>query len=309
MSWFKKILQDPLLHFISLGAGVFLLFHVVSPEGSGLGNKVIVVDREALLTHIQYRTRTFEPQVAANRLAALSAQELENTINEYVREEALHREAKAMGMEANDYIIKRRLIQKVEFLAQGFADATIDVSEADLVQHLDAHRDDYFVEPHVTFTHVFFNAKQRGQEAARAAAESELKKLNAAKAPFTDAGRYGDRFVFHRNYVERTEDFISSHFGSTLANAVFNTPAGDGAWRGPYTSPYGEHLVLLSSSVEGRYPPLAEVRAQVEEDVRRLQARERLGAAIDEIVASYEVRRSVDAVMPELQAMVTGAAR
>jgi len=294
VSLLKRTLKEPLLHFIAAGAAVFLLFQAVSPEGAGLGDKVIVVDRESLLTHIQYRTRTFEPRVAADRLAALSTEELDRMIREYVREEALHREAKAMGMDANDYIIKRRLIQKVEFLAQGFADASIDFNEEDLAQYLEVNRDDYFIEPQVTFTHVFFNADKRGREAARAAAEEVLVQLNAAGVPFAEAGRHGDRFIYHLNYVERPADLVASHFGPELAEAVFSAPAGDGAWRGPYASEYGAHLVLVSRSEPGRYPELAEVRARVLDDLRRTRARERLDAAIDEIIAGYEVRHSLD---------------
>ncbi len=291
-------LKEPLLHFITAGVAVFLLFEAVSPDGAGLGDKVIVVDRESLLTHIQYRTRAFEPRIAADRLATLSAEELERTIRDYVREEALHREAKAMGMDANDYIIKRRLIQKVEFLAQGFAEASIDIDEADLARYLEGNRDDYFIEPKVTFTHVFFNADRRGREEAHAAAEAALMRLNGAGVPFAEAGRHGDRFIYHLNYVERTTDLVASHLGPGLTKAVFSAPAGDGVWRGPYVSEYGAHLVLVSRSEPGRYPELAEVRARVMDDVRRTRARERLDAAIDEIIASYEVRRSLGSERP-----------
>lgn len=62
----------------------------MAPAGSGGANGVIVVDRDAWLTHLQYRTRTFEPRVARDRLAALSEDELERLIKEHVREEALH---------------------------------------------------------------------------------------------------------------------------------------------------------------------------------------------------------------------------
>ena len=141
----KKALRDPLLHFLAAGLALFVLFEVVSPDGAGLGEGVIVVDRDALLTYVQYRSKVFEPRLAAEKLAALSPEELERTIDEYVREEALHREALALGMDANDYIIKRRLIQKVEFLAQGFAAASIELAEADLEAYLEAVRSFSFI--------------------------------------------------------------------------------------------------------------------------------------------------------------------
>ena len=45
--------------------------------------------------------------------------ELDRLIADYVREEALHREAKALGMDQNDYIIKRRMIHSTEFITDG----------------------------------------------------------------------------------------------------------------------------------------------------------------------------------------------
>ena len=285
----KDILNDPLLHFLAAGIAVFAFFEIVAPEGTGFGDKVIVVDEDALLTHIQYRTRTFEPQIAAERLATLSNTELEQMVREYVHEEALHREAMAMGMDANDYIIKRRLVQKVEFLAQGFAAASAVVDEAALIAYYDENQDDYFIEPTVTFTHVFFDAEERGWEAARAAATAELDKLNKAQVPSAEAGRYGDRFVYHLNYVDRPADLVDSHMGVDLTKAVFSADARNGVWRGPYDSAYGSHLVLVSRNTPGRYPDVDEIRKRLSSDVESALARERKEAAIDEIVAEYEV--------------------
>lgn len=295
----KRFLSDPLAHFLIAGTAIFLLFEIVAPEGAGLGDKVIVVDESALLTHIQYRTRTFEPQIAAERLAALSDVELDQTIRDYVREEALHREAMAMGMDANDYIIKRRLVQKVEFLAQGFADASTVVDEATLVNYYDDNKEDYFVEPTVTFTHVYFDAEKRGWDEARAAAVAELSKLNEMRVPFAESGRYGDRFVYHLNYVERTADFVNSHFGDDITKAVFSATPDDAKWLGPYESDYGSHLVLIARSTPGRYPSIDEIRPRLTSDAEIALSRERMDAAIEEIVADYDVRRTY---VPEVAA-------
>ena len=308
MKWIENALKEPLLHFLVAGVALFMLFEAVSPDGAGLGEGVIVVDREALLTHIQYRSKAFEPRVAAERLTALSGEELQRLIDEYVREEALHREALALGMDGNDYLIKRRLIQKVEFLAQGFADANIQLSEADLQAYLEENRDDYYVAPAVTFTHVFFNAEKRGAEVARAAAAGKLGELNAAAVPFADAPRHGDRFLYHVNYVERTPDFVASHFGPKMAREVLAAPAGDGVWRGPYDSPYGTHLVLVTKSEGGRHPELEEIRTRVADDARRAKARERLEAAIGDIVAGYEVRLDYEPDAPR-QASTSGGVK
>ncbi|MDJ0841363.1 MAG: peptidylprolyl isomerase [Acidobacteriota bacterium] len=290
MNAFKRALKEPLLHFLAAGLVLFLLFEAVSPESAGLSEKVIVVDRNALLTHIQYRIKSFEPRAAAERLAALKSEELKHLTDEYVREEALYREALALGMDSGDYIIKRRLIQKIEFLAQGFADADIHLSEDDLEAYLRENREDYLIEPAITFTHVFFDAEKRGAVAARAAAARKLLELNAGAVAFADAPRHGDRFLYHLNYVERTPDFVAGHFGRETVREIFTAPVSNGIWRGPFDSPHGSHLLLITRSEPARNPELDEIRERVADDARRAGARNRLKAAIAEIVADYEVR-------------------
>lgn len=291
----RTILKEPLLHFLAAGAALFVLFEAVSPnDPADLGENVIRVDRAALLTFIQYRTKAFKPEVAAARLDAMSEAERQRLIDDFVREEALHRKAQALGMDANDYIIKRRLIQKVEFLAQGFADAVASPDEKVVKAHYEANKKDYYVQASVTFTHVFFDAKRRGAEAAEATALAKLKRLNADGVPFANAPRHGDRFPYHLNYVERTPDFVASHFGPGMARAVFALEAGDRVWRGPFRSPYGTHIVLVTKTEPGRIPTLEEVRRRVTDDARRAQARTRLEAAIGEIVGDYDVRIADD---------------
>jgi hypothetical protein len=110
----KKFLREPLVHFLAIGIGLFVLFDLVAPEESNLDSKTIVVDRDALLTFVQFRSKAFNPEVAAARLDALGDAELSMLIDDYVREEALHREALALGMDQNDYVIKQRLIQSLD---------------------------------------------------------------------------------------------------------------------------------------------------------------------------------------------------
>jgi len=160
----KKILRDPLVHFLVLGLGLFVLFDLVASDEATYDSKVINVDRDALLTFVQYRSRAFEPQAAAARLAGMSDEELESLISDYVREEALHREAKALGVDKNDYIIKRRMIQSIEFITDGFVTAAVEVSDEDIAARYEASRDDYYISPFVTFTHVFFDGERRGRD-------------------------------------------------------------------------------------------------------------------------------------------------
>ena len=92
------------------------------------------------------------------------------------------------------------------------------------------------------------------------------------------------------NYVERTPDYVASHFGIEMAKAIFELEPNDLLWRGPYDSPYGVHLVLLITNEPGRKPDLGEIEGRVVEDWRRSLVRERTENAIADIVGGYDVR-------------------
>ena len=289
----KKILKEPLLHFLLIGLGLFVLFEIVAGDADEYDSRVIEVDRERLLTFVQFRSRAFEPGAAAERLDGLSPDELDRLIEDYVREEALHREAMALGMDKNDYVIKRRMIQSIEFVTNGFVTAAVEMTDDDVREYYEANREDYFVPPYVTFAHVFLSAEDRDAEAVAERADTLLAELNATQAPFSHAPRYGDRFPYFVNYVERSPELVASHFGSRMAETVFSLQPSDTTWQGPFESAYGAHLVMLVRKAEGRYPDLEEIADTVRRDAEREAVNSLQDEAIQAIVDTYEIRRSL----------------
>lgn len=291
----KKVIQDPLFHFVGLGFLLFLIFSIVGSSKSPELDKNVHVDREVLLTFIQYRSRNFDRDIAQARLAALDTASLDQLVEEYVREEVLYREGLSLGLDQDDYVIRRRLIQKVEFLAEGFAGATTTLEESDLVSYFEENKRDYLVAPSITFTHVFFDKAKHGDE-AMAMASAALSQLNEDQISFSQAPGQGDRFPFHLNYVERTPAFVASHFGREMAAAVFALPADSETWKGVFTSPYGAHLVMVSTQVVGRDATLDEVRGRVREDAMR----ERLALEMDAAIATIADRYDVEIDLPPI---------
>ena len=302
-----KLLKEPLVHFLAAGLGLFVLFGIVNRDDAADDPSVVVVDHDALLTFVQYRIKAFNPQLAEQKLAGLSDEELQRLIDDYVREEVLHREALALGLDEDDYVIRRRLVQKLEFITEGFAEGSVEEDPAAVQRYFDAHAADYYVEPYVTFTHVFFDSEDRPREEAVSRAEKKLRELNRASTPFADAPKHGDRFLYHVNYVERTPEYVASHFGIEMARAIFELEPNDLLWKGPYESPYGAHLVLLITNEPGRKPELREIEDRVVEDWRRSVIRERTEEAIEGIVGDYDVRVEYERP-PAPQAAAKGAA-
>jgi hypothetical protein len=293
-----KVLKEPLLHFLLIGVALFLIFELAAEDSETTSDRLIVVDRDTLLTFVQFRTRAFDPQLAGERLDTMSEGELDLLIDDYVREEALYREALSLGLDKNDYVIKRRMIQSVQFITDGFVSAQTEVSEADARAYYAANRDDYYVEPSVTFTHVFFNAERHGRDGAGQLAAQKLIDLNASQVSFTEAPQHGDRFPYLLNYVERVPDFVESHFGTELRKAVFALTPDEHIWAGPFKSQYGAHLILLVNKTEGSYAAYEDVEGLVRQDAEREATTRKQAEAIDLIVDSYEIRRNLEEPAP-----------
>lgn len=289
-----KILKDPLTHFLALGGVLFLVFSLLNPS-SGVDSdpKTIVVDRAALLTFIQYRSKAFQPERSSAALDAMSADDLQGLIDDYVREEALYREALALGLDANDYIIKRRMIQKVDFITQGFGEAATTTNNEDLEAFYRDNKETYREDGLITFTHVFFDGERRSLDEAKALAEAKLNELSENNEKFSDAPKHGDRFPYGVNHVERTRAHVKSQFGAEMTNALFAKDAEDGLWQGPFLSPYGAHLAMIVMKQPSRVPDLDEIGTRVEADLRRERQREQAALAERTIIDGYTVELDV----------------
>ncbi|KPJ94908.1 MAG: hypothetical protein AMJ53_04145 [Gammaproteobacteria bacterium SG8_11] len=285
----KSLHKEPLLHFLVLAIGLFVLHSVVSHEDMNADAKRIVVDQNSLLNFIQYRTKSFEPMTAQKQLESLSDEALQKIIDDYVYEEALYREARTLGLDRDDYVIKRRLIQKVDYIARGFAVSFDEVSEEEIRKYFEENNNDYFVEPRVTFTHVFFSAERHGAAKARELAQRKLGELEKTKASFNDAAKYGERFLYGMNYVERSRLYVESHFGPEMTEQVFAVESDQTIWRGPFMSAHGAHLVMVTQKQGGYMPTLEEVYTRVAQEAQRAIVAERAKQATQQIVDSYDI--------------------
>ena len=137
---------------------------------------------------------------------------------------------------------------------------------------------------------MYFSNDKHGNELASELAANELTLLNKNKTPFSESVKHGDRFLYHLNYVEREPDYIESHFGAETANKLFELEPSESSWRGPYKSPYGYHLVLLTENEKAVYPELEDVYEQVRQDLTYNILNDEKEKSIQDIVDSYDVK-------------------
>lgn len=283
----SRWLRDPLLHFLAIGA---LLFAVYSRLGGGErpAGEVVLGSAEIEALAAGWERQWRRPPTTP---------ELERLVEEEVRRELLYREALRLGLDRDDDVVRRRLIEKMEFIGAELAGsaAPAEPAEAELERFFEANRDRYREAARVSFSHVFFDPALRGA-AAEADARRALADLLGEAEPPPRAPELGDPFPLQTDYPDKTREQIARHFGAPFADAVLALP--EQGWAGPLESTYGVHLVYRGERREGRRLELAEVRdrlaADWAEEGRRL-ASERLIAELRERYPVVVDRAAIEA--------------
>lgn len=283
----KTFFKDPLLHFFILGGLIFGLYAYKHPLGDT--SKTIIVSHPQLLEYIQYQRQNFNDTEAKKVLKALSASQKQQLINDFVKDEVLLREAKALHLEQGDRVMRKRLLQKLDFMTQAVSEKMIEHDRKAIKAFFAQHQSNYTVSPSIDFTHVYFSEEQ-GFEAAKQRAYRTLKEVKAKQADFASAPLYGDQFMFHVNYVARTPEYINSHFGEDFKAVIFSNDTPLNSWVGPFRSEHGMHVVMVSKRQSGYIPHIDEVYGQVKKDYIKVQKQVRQDKVIQGIIDGYKVK-------------------
>lgn len=273
----RRILRDPLIHFLVIGL-CFIGFDLVAEKTR---DEAIIVTDPQLAIWLQYRNKAFSPDAAQALIARMPAAAKQQLIDDYAAEEALYRRALALGLDRNDAVIRQRLVQKMDYALLGLSDVDAPPSDQALRAYFNDHKARYTVPPSVTLTHLYFADGPR----ARAAAQKALTDIQAGR----DAPP-GDRFLYHRNYVEAQATLIADHLGPALAALAFDDATPLQEWLGPVRSPYGWHLVRVRTREGARQPDFNEVEAQVAADFQRDRKTDARRRATRALTDQYRIR-------------------
>ena len=260
----RRWLGEPLLHFLALGALIFVAYAALSPGGSPGDRRIVVTP--ALVEHL---AETF----ALTWQRPPSESEIRALVEDHVKEEILYREALALGLDRDDVVVRRRLRQKMEFLSEDVALMT-EPNDDDLRAYLAAHPDDFRRDAIVGFVHVFLSPERRGAalktDAARVLAA--LRRGDAAADTAADvAASFGDPFLLPSRFEGIAMRDVASQLGESFASALAAAPVGE--WTGPVASSYGAHLIRVSTREDARLPTLEENRELVEREWRAAERR------------------------------------
>ena len=246
MSGFKlrTLVREPLLHFLLIGLALFLLYGGVSP-GDSNSYRIVVGQPQVDDMVRQYQsTWTRAPTPAETR----------QLIDTYVHDEIAYREGLAMGLDKDDAVIKRRVRQKYELIAE--EDERSNATDSDLDAYLKTHPEEFRRPAIVSFDQVYFDptiTSPQGVSAVKAA-------LQAGANPTS----LGQPSMLPRHILNSNLDLVARDFGDNFAKSIAVAPVG--AWAGPILSGIGVHLVRVRQRTPPALPPLNEIRAAVERE-------------------------------------------
>jgi PPIC-type PPIASE domain len=246
---FQKIVREPLVHFLILGALLLFASNLINKRTSGDTRKIVITPGQ-----VEHLEDTF----ARAHQRPPDPDELKGLIRDYVREEVYYREALALGLDRDDAPIRQRLRQKMEFISEDVA-AQAEPTGEQLRSYLSDHPEKFRIDKHFTFTQVYLDRARHGRR-LNSDAQQILAQLNKS-GPSADVSNMGDPFLLEGNTENVSSRDVAREYGEKFAASLAEFPTGK--WAGPVESGMGMHLVCVTNRTDGRLPQFDEVREAV----------------------------------------------
>ena len=271
MSRIKFLVREPLVHFLVIGVILFVTFDLRQGGSPETENLILISSGQV---------EQFSAQFERTWLRPPTDKELAGLIEGYVRDEVYYREARAMGLDENDGVVRQRMRLKLEFLLEDIA-GTTSPDDEELTEFMLRHPDKFQIEPRISFTQVYLNPDKR-QDIEADAAEI-LARLTGGAAAETE----GDRLMVDQSQTLASPYRITNVFGAAFAEQLIALePNG---WIGPIFSGYGAHLVKVTEKQARRFPELPEIRDEVALDYQAERRQELKDMAYAKLREGYEV--------------------
>jgi len=262
-----RYLKDPLIIFLLFGLVIFVAEQLID-QGASADYQIDIT--EGLQNRIldQWQAQMGRPP---------TAQEAAGLLDQWIKEEIFYREARSLGLDENDTIIRRRLAQKLTFLNEDLANA-VDPTEAELQAYFDENGAEYRIPERYSFEHRYFSSDRREN-----AEEDALKALESNQLD-------GDPFILQKSYADRSAREIADLFGREFAEQLATLEETPDDWQGPVSSAYGWHLVRLTRRTASRDPLMAEVADAVRRDFMQRRRQEANETFYQTLRDRYDIR-------------------
>jgi len=243
-------------------------------------NAIIISDN--ILKNFYLANRNLEDPVFI-RYNDLSEIQIALIRDDYIKREVLKREALNWGLDKVDPIISSRLAQLGEqFLANNLPDE--DFSEEILISFYNKNNHFYIDDAKITFSHIFFrnsDEKTIGDLIYYVQNQNEQFFNNNLLSKVSV-------FPYQKNYAQRSESFIRGHFSEKTTKEIFALNSST-RWQGPIESPYGLHIIKVSSISDAKQKPYDEVSDLVLKRFISERKKTNLKLELEEKISSYQI--------------------
>lgn len=126
----RSLLREPLVHFLVIGAALFVAFDLAGGRRDTAPGKIVVTHGQVAALRAEFTQTRERPPTPG---------ELDVLVQERIRDEVSYREALALGLDRDDAVIRNRLRQKLEFVSED-ADA-LEPGDDELRAYFGSHPD------------------------------------------------------------------------------------------------------------------------------------------------------------------------
>lgn len=280
----KRLLQEPILHFLLIGTLLFVVYGKLSAPENPTANIVVSA---ALIDEIarEHEARWFRQP---------TDQEIAGLIDSYVLDEILYREGMALGLDRDDPVIKRRIRQKFDVMMEEQSASEVP-TDADLAAYLTKNAARFLAPGAVSFEQILFENSTSTADLERKVAAAKIALANGS-----DPAKLDQVSILPTALDNTALDLITRDFGAGFVKQIETVPLAQ--WSGPVTSSFGVHLIRVTARTPAALPPLEDIRRGVArewENERRTSSR----------TQSYEKLRSNYTVVIEAKKLASLAAQ
>ena len=265
---FKRIIQEPLLHFLVVGS---ILFIYLSNNDTTISPQIVITQGKVEQLTAQFtKTRQREP----------SKEELKALIDNQIKENLAFTHGVNMGLLEDDSIIKRRIQQKIEFMLNDSI-ASIEPTPKELQAYLNKHKKRYTIAPLYSFRHIYINPDNH-QNIDNFITELKSKDLDKLY------GELGDSMMIESQFKDITTAQIARLLGDKFAKKLDTLPLH--SWQSSIKSGYGEHLVIIDKKTPSHIATIKEIDRVLRRDFRVDAQKRALEAFYKELKSQYIIK-------------------
>ena len=263
-----RSLREPLVHFLVVGAAIYGIMSAFGQEEVHRPNRIAITEATVNRLSSEFEATWRRPP---------DTRELNAMVEDFVREEIYVREALALGLDQDDAVIRKRLRQKMEFVAASIAGA-IEPTEEELREFFAENSEKYAIEGTVALEQIFLGERPD---------DGDVDAVHKALAGGADPMSLGQRTMLPREIGLSSALTVDNYFGPGFYRAVTTVQAGN--WVGPVRSSFGYHLVRVTERNEPANPKFESVIAAVSDDWRRANVERIVDMNFERLRERYEI--------------------